>query len=620
MSVMLTFHDRPNDQKMFYHLIVTHRERLTENFDSRLAHSESDYHHLRPQAWTTRVSTRKFKGHGRSSSRFTVISTVADTEPGTVRSYDPFYASRNLHPGQASHSKIVVHRNGTVDSRVARSIRSGSVLSAAMEDNLPVRKRRNSVRSQGTSHLSPRNSMSSIQSSVRGKAGVRANTRYKRGVDFSRVRQRSVDPTNAPPTISEQSLTTPESISGDEPILNIEDESPLSAESAEEPQQEHGASLDARSLSSFFKDVEESSLFMGDDWIHFSNSIARDCDAAFNSSIVASPSVINFDASEREASPFSLEFRPPSIVHQTPEVTPAPPSASTTVAGGLWDTRPLPPPPPQSESVLREIVEAQSIRNRKSYNSSFDDAATLVVPGLNITKADISGQFSVPPKPKDYRVVSAPASTQYGRDSRPLPSIYKSNEGSSTPQARAVSAPQNRSSAPLPTPLDNRGLEYLAKAERTIRVVHSPSAPKTVGNPVVPEPLKVRKKLSRGYTDPYGDAVRGIDIRQQYARHSQLQDLPEEPTISSHSNGSSIGQKKKKLSSWFRRTSKDDVKEGMRVSSRQSQHSGVTYPKRMESTSTNPPPPILEPAKKKSLIFSLFKATKSEPRMSLAGK
>ncbi|EON99073.1 putative camk camkl gin4 protein kinase protein [Phaeoacremonium minimum UCRPA7] len=451
-------------------------------------------------------------------------------------------------------------------------------------------------------------------SSIRGKAGVRANTRYKRGVDFSRVRQRSVDPQpNAPPTISEQSLTPLESVSGDEALLNIEDESPLSGESLEEPQQDHGVSLDARSLSSFFKDVEESSLFQGDDWIHFSNSIARDCDAAFNSSICASPSV-NFEAGQREASPFSLEFRPPSVVHQTPEVTPAPPSVTSTATTGPWDLRPLPPPPPQSESVLRDIVEAQSTRNRKSYNSSFDDAATLVVPGLNITKSDMPASLSVPPKPKDYRVVSAPAYAQYGRDSRQLPSIYKSNEGS-TPQARAVSAPQHRASAPLPTPHDNRGLEYLAKAERTIRVVHSPSAPKTVGNPVVPEPLNVRKKLSRGYTDPYGDVVRGIDLRQQFARHSQLQDLPEEPTVSSHSNGSSIGQKKKKLSSWFRRTSKDDVKEGMaRNSSRQSQHSGATYPKRMESTSTNPPPPILEPTKKKSLIFSLFKATKSEPR------
>ncbi|KAK2673591.1 Protein kinase domain [Fusarium oxysporum f. sp. vasinfectum] len=85
--------DEPNDQKAFYWLLYHYREQQLEDFKPELAHSTSDYHHMKPGTWKKRVSTCEFaqpsgNGHGRSISRFTVISNA--TEPEPALNQEPF--------------------------------------------------------------------------------------------------------------------------------------------------------------------------------------------------------------------------------------------------------------------------------------------------------------------------------------------------------------------------------------------------------------------------------------------------------------------------------------------------------------------------------------------------
>ncbi|KAM0527237.1 hypothetical protein ACHAPS_002914 [Verticillium nonalfalfae] len=80
-----------NDQKLFYWLLQQYRQKQLENFLPEVSQSPSDYHHLHQPAWKKRVSTCEFTqprahGHGRSISKFTVISNVPDTDVGeTIR-------------------------------------------------------------------------------------------------------------------------------------------------------------------------------------------------------------------------------------------------------------------------------------------------------------------------------------------------------------------------------------------------------------------------------------------------------------------------------------------------------------------------------------------------------
>lgn len=122
---------RPNDQKLFYNLLLKHRETQLENYVPEIGHSTSDYHHARPLTQVKKLSTRQFSqpnrsGHGRAVSRFTVVSNAsktghvkrnsgyAETEAAqTVQSYDPFKASRPQNlvaTGEAAQANIVIYR------------------------------------------------------------------------------------------------------------------------------------------------------------------------------------------------------------------------------------------------------------------------------------------------------------------------------------------------------------------------------------------------------------------------------------------------------------------------------------------------------------------------------
>ncbi|EHK23941.1 uncharacterized protein TRIVIDRAFT_58043 [Trichoderma virens Gv29-8] len=124
-----------NDQKAFYWLLYNYREQQLEDFKPELSHSMSDYHHLKPNSWKKRVSTCEFSqpranGHGRSISRFTVISTTAETEDGTVQSYDPYRGSRMLKAcgSQASHARITRSASAAQVQRGLHNSRTDSMI------------------------------------------------------------------------------------------------------------------------------------------------------------------------------------------------------------------------------------------------------------------------------------------------------------------------------------------------------------------------------------------------------------------------------------------------------------------------------------------------------------
>lgn len=598
-----------NEEKTFYHLITDHRDRLLENYDPQLTYSTSDYHHLRPKAWATRVATREFKAHGRTPSRFTVISTVADDDAGgTVRSYDPYHASRNLATVDASHARITIHR-GKLEPGTARSLASDSVPSRMGTVASRTSRRLNtSLRSRTVSYAhSHRSSMSSIQSSRQGTSSLLVKPRHKRGVDFSSLRKATNQ--DARRRSIDRKFTASASIAGDQTTYTRDNKSP---QSPNRKKQENVHPTDSAN------DINSGGLLapiLDEEMVRFSHSIAKDCDDAFGSSLICSDSDDGDRNIRSSLTPFSIEFAPPSA-QQTPE-----PTCQARAASNVWDSRPLPPTPPieVTPSPLRTVevnIEAPSPYSSNAYAG----------PNISLSVAPLK-LSSI----HQRRTTSAPVHAQYSRDSRPLPSIFENSPGPAADTPRIVSAPHPTTPAPLLTPNDNMNLKSLANAENTIRIVESPTARKLTTSELLPEPLNVRKKTPSVIAAKVADTRKvsqASNSKRRYSFHSQLQDLSGELTTNkkSSSASSSIGPRKK-LSTWFRRTSKTSSKgditetpETTILVDEQPQES--TYagpPQRFCSTSTSAAPPDVhsQPAKKKSLMF--WKASKTSNRMSIAG-
>lgn len=594
-----------NEQKTFYHLITDHRERLLENYDPQLTYSASDYHHLRPKAWATRVATREFNSHGRTPSRFTVISTVADEDAGgTVRSYDPYHASRNLTPVDASHAKITIHR-GKLELGTARSLASGSVSSRMGTGASRTSRRFNaSLRSRTVSYAhSHRSSMSSIQSSRQGTSSLLVKPRHKRGVDFSSLRRDVTQDTRR--RNIDHKVPASASIAGDQTTYDRENQS------LQSPQKKKQENIKP---SGSVNDIDSVSLLppiLDEEMVRFSHSIAKDCDDAFGSSLICDGSEDGDRNIRSSLTPFSIDFGTPSI-QLTPE-----PACQGRVVTNSWDSRPLPPTPPidvtPSPLPVKVKTESPSPYSTSAYTGP---NISLDVAPLNL------------PSIQQRRITSAPVYAQYSRDSRPLPSIF---ENSPSPTARVVSAPQPTTPASQPTPNDDKNLKFLANAENTIRVVDSPTARIAKASALLPEPLNIRKKVPTVVSAKYPETRKPShesNVKKRYSFHSQLQDLPEELNAhkKSSSAGSSIGPKKK-LSTWFRRasktSSKGDITEtpdtSILMDEQPPKPTTTGPPQRFCSTSTSAAPPevSVQPVKKKSLMF--WRASKGSNRMSIAG-
>ncbi|EGO51510.1 hypothetical protein NEUTE1DRAFT_104548 [Neurospora tetrasperma FGSC 2508] len=279
--------NKPNDQKVFYWLLYRHRHAQLENYNNDIPISKSDFHHLKPPNWGKRISTCEFtqssrNGHGRSISKFTVISNVAEVnDSGTVRSYDPYRASQVLRncASEASHARIIVHRNpsepGTRSntSNIAHSYNSYTSFGGSFRR----RPRMNSQRTNTTGRL--RSSMGSMGSlrSLNGTPRVRANNRSRRGVDFSSIRARD----RLQARIRENVRAAPSSAAGSS-VVDRRD-------SCRQQQRQKAAII--HSADNTLKSRDET-LIWDEELQQLGYRIAMDCDEAFRSSLVGSESSV----------------------------------------------------------------------------------------------------------------------------------------------------------------------------------------------------------------------------------------------------------------------------------------------------------------------------------------
>ena len=651
IDFQLTGFCRPNDQKLFYSLLLKYRDAQLENYIPDIEYSTSDYHHVRPLALTKTYSTRHFpqaksKGHGRQVSRFTIISNVAETE----QSYDPFKASRPQHLDSiraADRAKVTIHRTrpGTNKNiqRIDRTTRprqfsrvSGSGASG-------------SERGRHSKLAPPRTftSHSSLASSTRSRSSAlqfRVPIRHKRGVSFSYVRKRSdgyhwhasrVSPGAAGCHSSHMEVKDDEGdyLMGGSPAATRYIRS------------RKGQSIMSQPLLSVRWPTRNSQLWT-DDVRQLSSSLAKDCDEAFNRSSVIS----NGETQRRNSKTFSsLE---PNLLAKQP-VTPIKPpqtACSNKVKLTSLNSRPLPPPPTRSDSVKIELMEARIQAELRKQTDGDESPGYLdrMVSHIDRLIEPLSSAADYP----DHRASSAPVDSKSPTASRPLPSIYELRKEEDSPQratefdkymdqpqrnevksGRNASAPEARNSNR--NRIDDRFTQPVSNMRDTIRVVNPPPP----GSPVqIPAPLTIRKKSSQGgklapqtewtKTEPDKDSRfskrrhSGLDLRQEYLIESKLDltaDLGRidegEDKFTYDSNSGTIV---KKRSTWFRRSSKSGDEHDWKMSI----GGGHAIPSQSSSNDTarlrlDAPLPFLP--KKKGFSFGrLFKRRPSNGDMRIS--
>ncbi|KAK3500662.1 hypothetical protein B0T13DRAFT_398565 [Neurospora crassa] len=523
---------KPNDQKVFYWLLYRHRHAQLENYNNDIPISKSDFHHLKPPNWGKRISTCEFtqssrNGHGRSISKFTVISNVAEVnDSGTVRSYDPYRASQVLRncASEASHARIIVHRNpsepGTRSntSNIAHSYNSYTSFGGSFRR----RPRMNSQRTNTTGRL--RSSMGSMASlrSLNGTPRVRANNRSRRGVDFSSIRARD----RLQARVRENVRAAPSSAAGS----NVVDR----RNSCRQQQRQKAAII--HSADNTLKSRNET-LIWDEELQQLGYRIAMDCDEAFRSSLVGSEPSVAVSGS-RENSPFSL-----CLGASSPSPQPESPTAlplQQQAVNHSWVNRPLPPIP---SIEISPVVD-------QTYGVNVVRPAPLRIERLSLGNCASASQTLVP----DRRIVSEPVyTTPANRDPRQLPSI---NETASEDWTRNASTRWASPDTPSPAE-NNKALNYLARAENTIRVVNSPMA----GPVPMPEPLNVRK-VSKATP-----AASGESNYRKTALSNIPPDFKENCPPGTQQEEQGVGDNtvnagapaKKRVPSWFRRSSKDNT-------------------------------------------------------------
>ncbi|POR32574.1 Putative serine/threonine-protein kinase HSL1 [Tolypocladium paradoxum] len=578
---------RPNDQKAFYWLLYNYRNKQLEDFKPELAHSMSDYHHLKPAIWKKRVSTCQFAqpradGHGRSLSRFTVISNTADTEAETDKSYDPYRGSRMLQrcDSEVSHAKIVIHRDvkSTTNGPQATRVRSGSNAR---------RGRANSAKASMAARQASRGSLASLRSNRQDASHAAApNLRHKRGVDFSHIRKRSSSAGATQRETTRRAGSAP--VHGGGSGYQVGTARPRSP-TPEMPKLPNGTYPKAKGapVIRVATNVGVSMIF-NEELRHFSNNCAKDCDEAFKSSLIEEDSVggswTDGERKRRASTGFSLTIESPTVT------TPA-----TDTSSPSWQTRPLPPLPPEDASKNCVVTTSYGVDAQPTSSDDHDDADSL---------AGAATRLAVPvllSRQGDRRVTSAPVYSQPARKLSTLPSINE-HSGIRPSEAgdgnRVVSAPPHRQTTK--TSERNRSVEYLSKVENTIRVVHSPGAASPVK---VPKPLNLRKKKA---------------LREDFGRklHRQLAYNAEEygdDAAELSSQDLNVPTKKKKTS-WFKRPSKAESESNV---AKPQGASPPAVPKQAERSDLDP---AADAARKSVFSFPFWKSNRArDSKMTVEG-
>jgi serine/threonine protein kinase len=535
--------DEPNDQKAFYWLLHHYRDKQLEDFKPELAPSMSDYHHMKPSIWKKRMSTCQFSqprlnGTGRSISRFTVISNAAE-DSATVVSYDPYRASGKLKQSdsQVTPAKVVVHRDGTTPSAAAQA--------RAQAGSSAHRTRANSTRGSviGKSP-SARGSMTSLNSRQGTPQRHVPSLRHKRAVDFSHVRKRSNSTSNLQ--------------NGGRPTSNAE-MPPLQRVRGNTPQKANA--VGRRSSNGPLVSKYASALFR-DELRHFSNDIARNCDEAFKISLVEDDSVIT-EKQNRDSTPFSFTLDSPSAATE-----------ATEFSNKSWQYRPLPPVPGE-DGIMSDGTTAAA--SRPSSGEGYGSGVEYVT-----DTAERKAISIMVPRQVDRRSVSAPTYNQVSKKAPVLPSIHE-HSGGPGDKSRIVSAPTH-TSARRGNEL-NGSMEYLSKAENTIRVVSPANEP---ANEKESGPQSLRKKLTKEEL--------GRKLHLQIAYNADKSDDPASSSIGDEPN--SVGVVRKKHS-WFRRVSKPETDDDTSPTNIQSQKSPAI------STGSQEPPSATTDNSSKKRAFSL---------------
>lgn len=621
----------PNDQKLFYTLLLKYRDTQLENYAPDLGYSNSDYHHVRPLTLKKTYSTCQFpqaktKGHGRQVSKFTVVSNAAETE----RSYDPFKASRPQHLNgfrNDYHAKITIHRPDA--QRVGASAsryRSASGTSSMTAD-------RNRLLLPHPRSYASRSSLASSTRSRNSNPYVRATIGHKRGVSFSHLRK---DSFGSQLSVEGESLATAPRHSNNTEVTDCGGDTlrpVVDTPASTRYIRSRKAHSTSQPLLSVAKRGRTSQIW-NEDVRQLSTSLAKDCDEAFNRTSVIS------DISEKSEGIGSNG------------------SNQKTKRTSL-STRPLPPPPTRTESVKNELLEARKQAElRKLYGDGDESPSYLerMVSHIDRLMQPVSPTHST----ADRRSSSAPVETKKSTAGRLLPSIDESHEKDISPRRakelamyhdrqRRIEAKTGRI-ASAPEPRDAKRDSFQDRFARanslsrdTIRMV-DPTSPESPVKP--PAPLTIRKKSSQGAPPPlmsggpskdkdtqsHKRRPSGLDLRQQYDAGRKAEASPALPKIEEaekyedgFENESTASTIVRKTSGWFKRSSKSG--EDFRVSiigseslRSHSSHGTVKDPY------TGPPNQQLDsaalpnlPKKKPFSLGRWFKKRNSKPDMTLGG-
>ncbi|KAN0119561.1 Pkinase domain containing protein [Hyaloscypha variabilis] len=621
--------EKANEQKLFYSLLLKYRDAQLENYTPDLEYSNSDYHHVRPLNLKKTYSTCQFpqaksNGHGRQVSKFTVVSNAAET----VRSYDPFKASRPQHLNNFSNdnqAKITIHRPDTINSRDSAS-RYRSASGTSSQGTTRDRRR---LLPPPTKLYTSRSSMAST--STRSRASnpyVRATIGHKRGVSFSNLRKHSFgehskdsSDGNALTAIPRHSNHTEVTDDGGS-ILRLVAQTPASTRYI----QSRKTQCISQPILPLAKRGPTSQIW-NEDVRQLSTNLAKDCDEAFNrTSIVSNISerseVVSSNEATRKTKPKSLR------------------------------SRPLPEPPARTQSVKNELLEARKQAELRKMYPDGDESPTY----LNRMVSHID-RLMQPISPT--RSFSAPTESKKP-SARLLPSIQESHEKDMSPfRAKELAMYRDRQrrpeaktgarigSAPEPRELGLDSFQdrstrpdYLDRD--TIRVVD----PTSTLSPVrPPAPLVIRKKSSKPAPLPLmsgglGDDMQtqshnrgtseGLNLRQQYnfGANDPAACVPpkieegkkDEDSFMTDSNASTI---LRKTSGWFKRSSRSGGESGKSTAGSDSWRSHSSHGTAQEPY-PRPHNPHLDssllppsPQKKISKLGRWFKKRKSKPNMSL---
>ncbi|OTB15366.1 hypothetical protein K445DRAFT_117549 [Daldinia sp. EC12] len=596
-----------NEFKTFYWLLYSYREKRLENYGTDLTHSASDYHHLQPPNWKKKYTTLDFPAkNGRSMSRFTVISNIATDENGeplerastdcgaTIQSYDPYKSSRVLDDVVASQAKIVIHRNGTTSTRnsQAPSVRSRSVRTNSTY----------SRRGTGAKHIKApstlrgsRRSLNSIQSGEE-ISYKRPASRRKRGVDFSRAHRQLTSQSDA--ECSHTNIVV---------HSTTNDQIPSTPTGPKKKNRLSKTREGIRSVaqSSGGSKVKDEGSCWNEELRQFSNTIAKDCDEAFNSTLLSQESYL-------AESPF-----PEAQTILTSTSTPNPIGQATGEARVISQPRESWPLPTTSKGL--DVRGYAPVKRTDRVQGSIPESAGEVSKMVPQSKRPGEPDRPFEQAGTERRIVSAPIysqySTQWGKDRIPLPAI---NEGVKEDDSfgdgdrmRVVSAPAETSSAHYAQAEEGAELENLAQTVDTIRLVDSPSnRPRKIPVPAAPNN---RKELSHGAKE-VPQARQGLTLREQYVEDEMRAPNSHEsnmPTMPARTDSTSTIKKK---SSWFKRSSKE--KSESSGGSTSANIDSLNHTEINPSTSAAAPP-----VKKRSFPFAFWRGNKEQPqfKVSLAG-